>query len=142
MVGRSLLIRDRESVLWIKFGFGLFMVSFGGSEVEGWWKQHDLSDTSFSDVAHLWCSGLWVLFCGVFFPWGWVVTTCGVEYRFYIGRFREEVCFRWWYVFWWVLSSGGVLGCLFSGVPPIYGASCLYSQFHRSPFVLSRDLVV
>jgi len=31
------------------------------------------------------------------------------------------------------------LGCLFSGVPPIYGAFRLYSQFHQSLFVLSRD---
>jgi hypothetical protein len=33
LAGRSLLIRDRESVLWIKFGFGLFTVSFRGREV-------------------------------------------------------------------------------------------------------------
>jgi hypothetical protein len=50
-VGRSLLIRDRESVRWIKFDFELFMVSFGGSEFERWWKLNDLSDISFSDVS-------------------------------------------------------------------------------------------
>jgi len=55
-VGRSLLIRDRESALWIKFGFGIFMVSFGGSEVERWWKLNDLSDKSIS----MWLSfGCW-----------------------------------------------------------------------------------
>jgi hypothetical protein len=36
------LIRDRESVLWLNFGFGLFLVSFGGSEVERLWKLIDL----------------------------------------------------------------------------------------------------
>jgi len=61
LVGRSFLIRDRESVLWLKLGFGLFMVSFGGSEVERWWKLNDLSDMSFAEVAQLWCSGLGVL---------------------------------------------------------------------------------
>jgi len=33
----------------------------------------------------------------------------------------------------------GPRGCLFSGVPPMYDAFCLYPQFHRSLFVLSRD---
>jgi len=67
LVDRSLLIRDRESVLWLKLGFGIFMVYFGGSEVERWWKLYDLSDRSFAEVAQLWCSGLRVLFWGVFF---------------------------------------------------------------------------
>lgn len=40
--GRSLLIRDRESVLWFLFGFGLFWCSFGGPEVARWWKLNDL----------------------------------------------------------------------------------------------------
>jgi len=62
LVDRSLLIRDRESVLWLKLGFGIFMVYFGGSEVERWWKLYDLSDRSFAEVAQLWCSGLRVLF--------------------------------------------------------------------------------
>jgi hypothetical protein len=52
-VGRSLLIRDRESVLWIKFDFGLFMVSFGGPKVERRWKLNNLSDKSVS---------LWLIF--------------------------------------------------------------------------------
>jgi hypothetical protein len=43
-----------ESVLWISYGFRLFMVSFSGSEVEEWWKLNDLSDRNFSDVAQLW----------------------------------------------------------------------------------------
>jgi hypothetical protein len=38
--------------------------------------------------------------------------------------------------------QGCFLGCLFSGVPPIYDVSSLYSQFHRSLLVLSTDLVV
>jgi hypothetical protein len=63
----------------------------------------------------------------------------GIGYRFYSGRFREGVCFRWILV---GVVIGGFLGCLFSGVPPIYGAFCLYSQFHRSLFILSRDVVV
>jgi len=67
LVGRSLLIQDRESVLWLKLGFGFFMVSFGGSEVERWCKLYDLLDRSFAEVAQLWCSGLGVLFRGVFF---------------------------------------------------------------------------
>ena len=33
---------------------------------------------------------------------------------------------------------GCFLRCLFSGVPPIYGAFSLYYQFHWSLFVLSR----
>jgi len=49
------------------FGFGLFMVSFGGLEVERWWKLNGLSVRSFSDVAQLWCSGRGVYFLGVFF---------------------------------------------------------------------------
>jgi len=60
-VGRSLLIRDWESVLGISLGFGLVMVSFGGSEVKRFWKLNDFSDRSFSDVAQLWC---WVFFFG------------------------------------------------------------------------------
>jgi len=52
--------------VWIKFGFGLFMVSFGGSEVERWWKLNDLSDRSFSAVAQFWCLGLGVILRGVF----------------------------------------------------------------------------
>jgi hypothetical protein len=46
-VGRSLLIGDRESVLLIKIGFWLFMVSFGGPEVDRWWKLNNLSDRCF-----------------------------------------------------------------------------------------------
>jgi len=121
--------------------FGLFMVSFGRSEVERWWKLNDLSDRSFSVVARLWCSGLEFNFEG-FFIWGWVVTRRGIGYRVYSGRLREVVYFRWWCVLWWVLSLGVFLGWLFSGVPPIYDAFCLYSQLHRSLFILSRDLVV
>jgi len=43
------------------------MASFGGSEVERWWKLNDLSDMSFAEVGQLWCSGMGVLFLGVFF---------------------------------------------------------------------------
>ena len=51
LVGRALLIQVWESVLWVKFGFGLFYGdSFGGLEVERWWKRYDLSD-----VAQFWC---------------------------------------------------------------------------------------
>jgi len=32
-----------------------FWCSFGGSEVERWWKLNDLSNMSFSDVDQLWC---------------------------------------------------------------------------------------
>ena len=140
-MGRLLLIRDRESVLWIKFGFRFLMVSFGGSEVERWWKLHDLSYRSFSVWlnfgVHDWefnFDGCFSL--GVSSDDGW----CWIP--FYSGRFREGVCFRWWRVFWWVLSTWVFLRCLFLGVPPIYDASCLYSQFHRSLFVLNKDLVV
>jgi len=35
-----------------------------------------------------------------------------------------------------------LLVCLFSGVLPIYNVFSLYSLFHRSLFVLNRDLVV
>jgi hypothetical protein len=66
-VGRSLLIRDRESVLWLKFGFGLFMVSFVGSEDERWWKLNGLLVRSLADVAWLWCSGWGFYLLGVFF---------------------------------------------------------------------------
>jgi len=45
----------------------------------------------------------------------------------YLGGCCPQVCF---------------LRCLFSGAPPIYGAFGLYSPFHHSLFVLSRDLVV
>ena len=34
---------------------------------------------------------------------------------------------------------GCFLGCLFSSVPPIYNVFSLYSQFHRSLFVLNMD---
>lgn len=75
-MGRSLLIGDRELVLWLKFGFGLFTVSLGGSEVERWWKLNGLLVRSLADVA-LWCSGRGVLsFRGVFL-WGCVVTMDG-----------------------------------------------------------------
>jgi len=36
----------------------------------------------------------------------------------------------------------GVFRLFISDFPPIYGAVCLYSQFHLSLFVLNRDLVV
>jgi len=36
----------------------------------------------------------------------------------------------------------GVFRVFISGIPPIYDTFCLYSQFHRSLFVLSRDLIV
>nr|ABD28555.2 hypothetical protein MtrDRAFT_AC148971g32v2 [Medicago truncatula] len=42
LVGRLLLIRDRESALWLKFGFGLFWCSFGVPEVVRLWKLIDL----------------------------------------------------------------------------------------------------
>jgi hypothetical protein len=38
--------------------------------------------------------------------------------------------------------QGCFIGCLFSGFPPIYDAFSLYSQFHRSLLVLSRDPMV
>jgi len=69
-VGRSLLIRDRESVRWFEVEFGFFMVSFSGSEVDRCWKLNDLSGRIFLDVAQLRCSGLGVCFLGVFFIWG------------------------------------------------------------------------
>jgi len=30
----------------------------------------------------------------------------GVGFRFDSGRFCEEIYFRWWCEFWWVLLSG------------------------------------
>jgi hypothetical protein len=48
--------------------FGLFMVSFSGSEVEEWWKLNDLSDRNFSDVAQLWW---WMFFFGGSIDDGW-----------------------------------------------------------------------
>jgi len=43
------------------------MVSFGGSEVERWWKLNGILVRSFSIVAQLWCSGHGVYFLGEFF---------------------------------------------------------------------------
>jgi len=37
--------------------------------------------------------------------------------------------------------KGDFVGVLFSGVLHIYGAFCLYFKFHRSLFILCRDLV-
>jgi hypothetical protein len=59
--------RSGVSSLAQVLGFGLFMVSFGGSEVERWWKLNGLSVRSFSIVAQLWCSGRGVYFLGWFF---------------------------------------------------------------------------
>jgi hypothetical protein len=68
---------------------------------------------------------------------GW----CG--YRFYRARFHEEVCF-WWRRILLGLSSRVFfrVGCLFSGVLPLYGGFSLYFLIHRSLFFLSRDPVV
>jgi len=107
----------------------------------GGWSGLIFSDRSFSVVTQLSCWGRGVYFWGVFLR-EWVVTRGGAGFRFYSGHFREGVYFRWWRVFWWVCPHGCFLGCLFSGVPPIYDAFTLYSHFHRSLFVLSRDLVV
>jgi hypothetical protein len=63
----------------------------------------------------------------------------GVGYCFYSG---DGVCFRWWRDFWWGCPQGCFFRVFISGAPPIYGALCLYAQFHQSLFVLSRDLVV
>jgi len=61
LVGRSLLIRDREVVLWFKFGYGLFWCSFGGPEVARWWKLNDI----WKGVLQMWLGDGdedWVLF--------------------------------------------------------------------------------
>ena len=88
------------------------------------------SDMSFLDVAQLWCWGLRVYSLGVF-RWGCVVTTGSAGYHFYSSRFREGVCFTWWRVFWWVLSSGVIFRVF------IFGCSayirCLYFVFSISP---------
>jgi len=41
LVAQSLLIRDWESVLRFKFGFGLLWCSLRGPEVVWWWKLID-----------------------------------------------------------------------------------------------------
>jgi hypothetical protein len=60
------------------WGFLFFWSSFGGSEVERWWKLNDLSKRSFSDVARLWWGGLGVDF-------GWV---------FVFGMSSDDGCFQ------------------------------------------------
>jgi hypothetical protein len=76
------------------------------------------------------------------FSLGWVVTMGGVGYRFYRVVFVKE------FVLGGDVNFGGYcpqrcfIGCLFSGVLPMYDAFCLYAQFHRSLFVLSMNLVV
>jgi hypothetical protein len=77
-----------------QFDFGLCWCSFGGSEVEWWWKLNDLLDRSFLDV--------WLRFGAE--NWRFNFEECslglsrddvGVGYCFYNGRFRESVCLRW-----------------------------------------------
>jgi len=66
----------------------------------------------------------------------------GVGYRVYNARFHEGVCLGGDMYFGGCCPQGCFLECLFLGVSRMYGTFSLYSLFHRSLFVLSRDLVV
>jgi len=86
MVGRSLLIREWESVLWLKLVFGLLVALFwwfGGREVCDSYMILRLG--ALRNVAQLGCWGLGVYFQGVLC--GWVVTVGGGGYRVYYAFF-------------------------------------------------------
>jgi len=122
-VGRSLLIRDWESVLWFKFDFGLLWCSFGGPEVVWWWKQLSLGVAD--DMFHLEGSYL-----GLSNDNGWLWIS------FFRGCFEKES-----------VLGGDFIGVGVFCVECIFGCSAyirrpsLYSLNHRSLLVLSRDLV-
>jgi hypothetical protein len=92
--GGPIVFDSRSGVSSLAQIRGFLWSSFGGSEVERWWKIIDLSNRSFMDVAQLWWGGLgafrWV------FVLGWVATLDDFSFS---GRFRESVCFRRWCLF-------------------------------------------
>ena len=117
LVGRSLLIRDQESVLWLKLVFGFCVVLFqwvGGREVCDSCMILQLG--ALRNVAKLGCWGLGVLFwrCSLWVSsddgWWWILCLQWSFYFFFGG------CFRWWHVLVG-LSSGVFLGGY--GVPSI-----------------------
>lgn len=119
-------------------------------EVERWWKLYDLSVKSFLNVIRFWCWGLGVLTVLV---WGgilWGVSSddggCWISFLQCSFSWRN-LCFRWWRVFWWVLSPGGFLGCsaylrclcfFFS----LHEVGVSYSTSTRIIFVVSKKVSI
>jgi len=122
LVDRSLLIRDRESILWLKLVFGLCVVLFR------WFGGREVCDScmilrlgALRNVVQVGCWGLRVLFRGCSL---WVSSD---GRRWWISclqclLFFFVVCFRWWCVLVG-LSSGVFLGGYV--VPSICGTICI-----------------